>query len=157
VVDGVRKKWDGRQWRRLCTAPQGCSAASRGTTPFCVAHGRVPECKHPDCTNPPMQKSRRCEMHQRKTSKSKKSKVGHTSDKAGLTSSAGPAWPAPVDGLCQFKTALGDLCGNSIADARTAPLCTPCWCCVTGYELNAETAANTDVVGAAMASMSLSL
>jgi hypothetical protein len=150
VVDGVRKKWDGRQWRRLCTIPSGCSAASRGTSPFCVAHGRVRECKHPDCTNLPMPKSRRCEVHShsRKSTKSKKSK--NVSDES-------EAWPSPVDGHCQFKTALGDLCGNSIADVRTAPLCTPCWCCVTGYELNADTAANADVVGAAMASMTLSL
>lgn len=150
VVDGVRKKWDGRQWRRLCTIASGCSAASRGTTPFCVAHGRVPECKQADCKNLPMANSRRCEVHGRKSSKSKK-KESTTSSTSSST------WPSPIDGRCQFKTALGDLCGNSIADARTAPLCTPCWCCVTGYEWKNDTAAITDVVGAAMASMTLSL
>mmetsp|Transcript_6942 Transcript_6942/g.19535 ORF Transcript_6942/g.19535 Transcript_6942/m.19535 type:complete len:290 (-) Transcript_6942:323-1192(-) len=34
-----RKKWDGRQWRRLCIVEDCCSAA-RGATDFCIVHGR---------------------------------------------------------------------------------------------------------------------
>jgi hypothetical protein len=39
LLDGERKKWDGRQWRRVCCAGK-CTAASRGTDKFCIVHGR---------------------------------------------------------------------------------------------------------------------
>jgi hypothetical protein len=39
VVGDERKKWDGRQWRRVC-AVEGCCSAARGTTEFCIVHGR---------------------------------------------------------------------------------------------------------------------
>jgi hypothetical protein len=39
VIGGERKKWDGRQWRLVCCV-DGCTAATRSTTNFCIAHGR---------------------------------------------------------------------------------------------------------------------
>jgi hypothetical protein len=39
LLDGERKKWDGRQWRRVCCAGK-CTAAQRGTDKFCIVHGR---------------------------------------------------------------------------------------------------------------------
>jgi hypothetical protein len=40
MIAGERKKWDGRQWRRICCAGM-CSAASRGTEKYCAAHLRT--------------------------------------------------------------------------------------------------------------------
>lgn len=39
IVQNERKKWDGRQWRRLCVA-EDCSCAARGATLYCVNHGK---------------------------------------------------------------------------------------------------------------------
>lgn len=39
IVQNERKKWDGRQWRRLCVA-ENCSCAARGATLYCVNHGK---------------------------------------------------------------------------------------------------------------------
>mmetsp|Transcript_9700 Transcript_9700/g.17070 ORF Transcript_9700/g.17070 Transcript_9700/m.17070 type:complete len:361 (-) Transcript_9700:79-1161(-) len=38
-INDERKKWDGRQWRRLCVV-EGCCSAARGATDFCIVHGR---------------------------------------------------------------------------------------------------------------------
>lgn len=38
-IGDERKKWDGRQWRRLCIVVDCCSAA-RGSADFCIVHGR---------------------------------------------------------------------------------------------------------------------
>lgn len=45
---GETKKWDGRQWRRLCVVEQ-CHSAARGAGDFCISHskGRLVE----DCVN----------------------------------------------------------------------------------------------------------
>jgi hypothetical protein len=37
LIAGERKKWDGRQWRRVCCAGN-CCAASRGTGKYCTVH-----------------------------------------------------------------------------------------------------------------------
>lgn len=39
IVQNERKKWDGRQWRRLCIV-DNCSCAARGATLYCVNHGK---------------------------------------------------------------------------------------------------------------------
>ena len=39
LIAGERKKWDGRQWRRVCCAGN-CCAASRGTDKYCTVHLR---------------------------------------------------------------------------------------------------------------------
>jgi hypothetical protein len=39
LIAGGRKKWDGRQWRRVCCAGNS-SAASRGTDKYCTVHLR---------------------------------------------------------------------------------------------------------------------
>jgi hypothetical protein len=45
VIAGERKKWDGRQWRRICC--EGiCSAASRGTEKYCAVHLRTHSQQH---------------------------------------------------------------------------------------------------------------
>jgi hypothetical protein len=40
MIAGERKKWDGRQWRRVCCAGN-CGAASRGTDKYCTVHLRT--------------------------------------------------------------------------------------------------------------------
>jgi hypothetical protein len=40
MIAGERKKWDGRQWRRVCCAGN-CGAASRGTDKYCTLHLRT--------------------------------------------------------------------------------------------------------------------
>jgi hypothetical protein len=39
VFGNERKKWDGRQWRLVCSV-EGCTAATRSMANFCIAHGR---------------------------------------------------------------------------------------------------------------------
>ena len=40
VVNKIRKKWDGRQWRRLCQY-KNCDHAARGSITFCVSHYKL--------------------------------------------------------------------------------------------------------------------
>ncbi len=45
MIAGERKKWDGRQWRRICCA-SNCGAASRGTEKYCAVHLRTHSQQH---------------------------------------------------------------------------------------------------------------
>ncbi|CAK9019300.1 tRNA-specific adenosine deaminase 1, partial [Durusdinium trenchii] len=39
IIHGESKRWDGRQWRRLCVV-ENCHSAARGATDFCICHGK---------------------------------------------------------------------------------------------------------------------
>lgn len=46
VVNKIRKKWDGRQWRRLCQY-KNCDHAARGSITYCVSHYKL-KCAQPN-------------------------------------------------------------------------------------------------------------
>lgn len=39
ITKKFSKRWDGRQWRRLCIVA-ACHSAARGSTDFCISHGK---------------------------------------------------------------------------------------------------------------------